>query len=171
MYMCVYAYAYVRAHAYAYARAFKAGTSDVIVFANPDPKAVHNEAGRKVIASSDLLCLHRVKYARSGPKTQEAIQDLDRPSRSLWFYNSAASRRIHDPAYYRFQPWFCFLAGASGSLFWSYGDNTGGNSWNEYSSAGDADYSPVFLSPRWSTGVSRYSIDVFRNSISESIVI
>ena len=133
--------------AYEYARAFKTGTSDVIVFANPDPKAVHNEAGRKVIASSDLLCLHRVKYARSGPETRKAIQDLDRPSRSLRFYNTAASRRIHDPAYYRFQPWFCFQAGASGSLFWSYGDNAGGNSWNEYSSAGDADYSPVFLSP------------------------
>ncbi|MEX0744660.1 MAG: hypothetical protein WD118_03585, partial [Phycisphaeraceae bacterium] len=63
----------------------------------------------------------------------------------LWFYSCSGPTRQFDPSYYRYQPWYGFRYGATGSAFWAFGDGGGADSWNEYSVIGYTSYTPLYV--------------------------
>ena len=83
----------------------------------------------------------------------------------LQFYSCSGPARLLDPySYYRLQAWHCWQIGASGSWFWSFGDNEGSSSWNEYlATAGP--YTPLFLDD--ASVVAGKQMEAIRESVED----
>src|SRR5207249_4491781 len=62
-----------------------------------------------------------------------------------WSSDVCSSDWLTDPySYQRLQGWMCAAMGAASGFFWSFSDDAGNHSWNEYGTAKTL-YSPFFL--------------------------
>ena len=131
-----------------WSRAFKQGTEEITLFCNmtmsPAGESQKNNDMMKTYV--DVLCPKRWCFTNNTKEYWAAYDSLRRAGTELWFYMCLGPVRHFDPAYYRFQPWQCLRAGATGSLFWAYSDGGKAHSWNEYIAWSDArGYTPVYL--------------------------
>ena len=128
-----------------WARAIKAGDPGVRIWENP---TYTDPAGSKpqLLDVSDILALKRSLIAQQGAPYVDFYQQRRARGQTLDVFGAAGPARLLDPyTYYRLQAWVCAHVGASGSFFWSFVDDAGGSSWNEYGTTA-ATYDPLFLS-------------------------
>jgi hypothetical protein len=128
----------------AWARAIQAAEPDVIVWEDPtyrDPAA----APAELFEVCDILCPNRPMWLERGEPFATFYRNQQQRGRTLQFYSCSGPAKLLDPySYYRLQAWHCWQAGATGSFFWAFGDNSGASSWNEYfAKAGP--FTPLFL--------------------------
>ena len=131
-----------------WSRAFRAGTDEITLFGNMTLKASGESQERIDIMQNyvDILCPKLWCFTSNTKEYWKHYDVARRAGTELWFYMCEGPVRHSDPAYYRFQPWHCLRAGATGSLFWSYSDGGKAYSWNEYAGWLDArSYTPVYL--------------------------
>jgi hypothetical protein len=127
-----------------WARAIQAAEPDVIVWEDPtyrDPAA----APAELFEVCDILCPNRPMWLERGEPFATFYRNQQQRGRTLQFYSCSGPAKLLDPySYYRLQAWQCWQAGATGSFFWAFGDNSGASSWNEYlAKAGP--FTPLFL--------------------------
>ena len=128
-----------------WARAVKAGAPDVGIWENPnyrDPAS----AAAGLMDVSDVLAVKRSLIVSQGASYTDFFRQRGQQGQALDVYGASGPARLLDPyTYDRLQAWICADLGAGGSYLWSFADDAGGHSWNEYGST-DAPYSPFFLS-------------------------
>ena len=129
------------------AKALKAGSDEILILMDPVVAPPTVRYGPEAAALCDILCPLRAHYTGRDKPHQAYYQKLRAAGKTLWFYMCSGPTRQFNPGYYRLQPWHCLAVGATGSNFWSYGDDGGANSWNEYPSVGRTSYTPVYLAP------------------------
>ena len=99
----------------------------------------------ELFEASTILCPNRPMWLDRGEPFARFYRQQQAAGRTLQFYSCSGPARLLDPyAYYRLQAWECWQAGATGSFFWAFGDNSGVSSWNEYLAA-FGPYTPLFL--------------------------
>ena len=127
----------------AWARAIKAAEPAVRLWENPtDP-----DPDRSRPASLDVVDVIALKTWLMRRQGAPFVDFYRRRSRSgqLAVYGASGPARLLDPySYYRLQAWICAELGATSSFFWSFADDGGGHSWNEYGTPNTV-YSPLFL--------------------------
>lgn len=130
-----------------WAEAFKAGAEHIHVFNTPED--LHKDDNLKHAISAlrhvDVLCPTLKRYRSYDSSIIKALDGLRSSGSELWLYMCYGPSRHYDPSYYRLQPWYCFNYGATGSFFWSYGDQRCVNPWNEYDAYGGHSFAVVYL--------------------------
>lgn len=130
-----------------WADAFKAGSRYIHVFNTPEylDKDDNLQHALPALKNVDVICPTLKRYRTYGKDIIGAIDSLRKDGRELWLYMCYGPSRHYDPSYYRLQPWYCFHFGATGSGFWSYGDQRCANPWNEYDAYGGHSFALVYL--------------------------
>jgi hypothetical protein len=128
----------------AWAKAIHAAQPRVRVW--EDPLYQDPAKGRPAMYElSDILCPNRPMWLSAGPAFERFYLDQQKRGRTLQFYSCSGPVRVLDPySYYRLQAWHCRQAGATGTFFWAFGDNSGSSSWNEYL-ANAGPFCPLYL--------------------------
>jgi len=131
-----------------YAKVIRAIQPEVVIWENPiwlDP----SQGTPELFALSKVLCLPLPIWLRSNQAFADFYIAQREAGRQLWFYSTEGPSRLLDPySYYRLQEWFAWKYKAEGSSFWSFSDNPGASSWNEYIIRNVSDgvsYTPLFL--------------------------
>ncbi|HEY3856178.1 MAG TPA: hypothetical protein VGO67_17460 [Verrucomicrobiae bacterium] len=129
----------------AWGAAIHAAQPDVVVWEDtawPDP----TKADPALYQVSDVLSVGLAQQWISGSSSFTNFYISEQHAGdSLWFYSTLEESRLLDPySYYRLQEWFCWKYGAQGSGYWSFVDNSGTSSWNEYGSEFGG-FTPLFL--------------------------
>jgi len=127
-----------------WARAIKAAAPAVRIWENPtDP-----DPGRSAPVSLDAVDVIALKswlMDREGARFVDYYRRRAGRGQELSVYGASGPSRLLDPySYYRLQAWRCADLGATSSFFWSFSDDAGGFSWNEYATTNTV-YSPLFL--------------------------
>ena len=126
-------------------RAIKAGEPGVRIWEDPtyaDPAGSRPQ----LLDVSDILAMKRSLMLQQGGPYVDFFRQRRARGQALDVYGAAGAPRLLDPyTYYRLQAWVCADVGAGGSFFWSFVDDAGGSSWNEYATTATL-YSPFFLS-------------------------
>ncbi len=130
---------------YFYSKAFKLGTSEILIRGNPTVSPIGIPYGLEMVESLDILYVRRISYVRASNSLKNFYQEHVNKGKSLWFGMSNGLVRVFNPGYYRLLPWYCAAFKANGSSFWAYGDNGGVSNWNEYSAIGRNNYTPLFI--------------------------
>ena len=129
----------------AWARAIKAAEPRVRIWENPTYPNPGSSPPR-LLDATDLIGLKRALMLEHGAPFVDFYRQRRARGQGLDVYGSSGSVRLLDPyTYHRLQAWVCADVGADGSFFWSFIDDAGGSSWNEYGAL-QALYSPFFLS-------------------------
>ena len=148
----------------AWARAIHAAEPKVVIWEDPtyrDPA----KAPAEVFEVSQVLCPNRPMWLAGGDKFAQFYLDQQRRGRMLQFYSCSGPARLLDPySYYRLQAWHCWQIGATGSSFWSFGDNGGSSSWNEYMAAAGP-FTPLFLDD--TSVVAGKQMEAIRESVED----
>ena len=148
----------------AWARAIHAAEPKVVLWVDPtyrDPA----KAPAEVFDGSQVLCPNRPMWLAGGDKFGQFYLDQQRRGRTLEFYSCSGPAKLLDPySYYRLQAWHCWRIGATGSSFWSFGDNDGSSSWNEYMATAGP-YTPLFLDD--ATVVAGKQMEAIRESAED----
>jgi len=93
----------------------------------------------------DVIALKSWLMEREGASFVDYYRRRAAKGQELAVYGASGPSRLLDPySYYRLQAWLCADIGAKSSFFWSFSDDAGGYSWNEYA-ATNSIYSPLFL--------------------------
>jgi hypothetical protein len=128
-----------------WARAIKAAAPAVGIWEDPlypDPAA----AQPTLLDVTDTLALERGLIVQQGAPFVDFYRSRSARGQSLDVYGTSGPVRLMDPyTYHRLQAWVATDLGAASSFFWSFSDDAGGHSWNEYSTTTPL-YSPFFLS-------------------------
>lgn len=128
-----------------WATAIKAAQPDVGIWEDPGFKNPAS-ASPRLLDVADVVALKRSLMLQQGAPFVEFYQGWATGVRALSVYGASGPARLLDPyTYYRLQAWVCASLGATSSFFWSFADDAGGASWNEYRSV-QTPYSPFFLS-------------------------
>jgi hypothetical protein len=128
-----------------WATAIKAAQPDVGIWEDPGFKDPASTSPR-LLDVTDVVALKRALMLQQGAPFVEFYKRWAAGSRALNVYGASGPARLLDPyTYDRLQAWVCASLGATSSFFWSFADDAGGASWNEYRSI-KAPYSPFFLS-------------------------
>lgn len=130
---------------YRYGKAFGEGSDEILTFTDPHISSVNEELGRRNNSAYDIVCPHLPAFATQDETVRDAYAALAQNGQALWFYSCSGPTRHFDPSYYRYQPWYGFRYGATGSGFWAFGDAGGATSWNEYTAIGHTAYTPLYL--------------------------
>jgi hypothetical protein len=129
-----------------WAQAIKASGSRATLFEDPT-YARPQDVERGFWSDVDILCPNLPMFMAADDAFRSFYALQQRSGRALWYYSCSGPARLLDPvAYYRGQFWWAARYGASGSLFWAFGDEAGSSSWNPYSQKRSA-YSPLFIAP------------------------
>lgn len=116
----------------AWAKAIRAAEPKVVIWEDP----VYNDPARApaaLFAACDVLCPNRPMWLSHGEPFARFYRDQQHNGRTLNLYSCSGPARLLDPySYYRLQAWHCHQIGATASFFWSFSDNQGISSWNEY---------------------------------------
>ena len=130
----------------AYAKAINATEPDVILWVDVQPKDA--QACLDMMAQMDVLVPYRKMWLRGKDWFHQLFLDQRAQGRELGFYSCDGPARRFDPfSYYLLQQWHTFAIGGRWACFWSFGDNSKADPWNEYASDGRGPYSPVYLAP------------------------
>ena len=114
---------------------------------------------------SQVLCPNRPMWLVGGDEFARFYLNEQRRGRTLQFYSCSGPARLLDPySYYRLQAWHCWQIGATGSWFWSFGDNAGSSSWNEYMAVAGP-YTPLFLDDN--SVVAGKQMEAIRESVED----
>ena len=139
----------------AWANAVKAGEPRVRIWEDPtyaDPASLPP----RLLDAIDLIALKRSLMLQHGAPFVDFYRQRRARGQSLDVYGSSGPVRLLDPyTYHRLQAWVCAEIGAGASFFWSFIDDAGGSSWNEYGALQTL-YSPFFLSDNEVT-ISKHS--------------
>jgi CotH protein len=139
----------------AWAKALKAAEPRVRIWEDPtytDPATSEPQ----LLGVVDVVALKRSLMQQQGAPFVDFYRQRRARGQALDIYGASGHVRLLDPyTYYRLQAWMCADIGAAGSFFWSFIDDAGGSSWNEYA-ATEPLYSPFFLSPD-SVTISKHS--------------
>lgn len=128
----------------AWARAIHAAEPEVVIWEDPT-YSNPARAPAELFDACQVLCPNRPMWLAGGERFAQVYLDQQRRGRTLQFYSCSGPARLLDPySYYRLQAWHCWRIGATGSWFWSFGDNFGISSWNEYPCVGGP-FTPLFL--------------------------
>ena len=104
-------------------------------------------------------------WLTSGEKFARFYLNEQQAGRTLQFYSCSGPARLLDPySYYRLQAWHCWQIRATGSWFWSFGDNDGSSSWNEYMAVAGP-YTPLFLDDN--SVVAGKQMEAIRESVED----
>lgn len=127
-----------------WARAIRAAEPDVLIWEDP---TYHEpaKAPAELFEACNVLCPNRPMWLEGGEPFAQFYRQQRASGRTLHFYSCSGPARLLDPyAYYRLQAWQCWQEGATGSFFWSFSDNCGASSWNEYLAVAGP-FTPLFL--------------------------
>jgi hypothetical protein len=128
-----------------WASAIKSAEPRVRIWENPtyvEPDA----ATPHLLDTVDIIALKRSLMLQQGAPFVDFYRQRHARGQGLDVYASSGRIRLLDPyTYHRLQAWACADLGAGGSFFWSFVDDAGRSSWNEYGAMQDL-YSPFFLS-------------------------
>ena len=128
----------------AWARAIEAVEPKVVIWEDPT-YSKPEEALPEMMSIADVLCPNRPMMLREGQPFMDFYRKQRAAGRRLDFYSCSGPARLLDPySYHRLQAWTCFQMGAESTFFWAFGDNGGGDSWNEYVSKRTS-FTPLFL--------------------------
>lgn len=148
----------------AWAKAIHAAEPQVLIWEDPiypNPK----EGKPEMFELCNVLCPNRPMWLAGGEAFEAFYRDQQKRGRTLQFYSCSGPARLLDPyAYYRLQAWHCWEAGATGSFFWAFGDNSGISSWNEYAAAAGP-YTPLFLDDQSVTPAKQ--MEAIRESVED----
>lgn len=101
----------------------------------------------EMMASVNVLSPNRTQLLSEGNHFKTFYLKQKAEGRRLDLYSSDGPMHLLDPyAYVRLQAWSCWDMGAESTLFWSFSDAGGGNSWNPYM-ASRMNYAPMFIAP------------------------
>ena len=128
-----------------WAGAIKAAQPNIGIWEDP---TYPDPAGSKprLLDVSDELALERSLMVEHGATYVDFYRRRGQQGQALAIYGASGPARLLDPyTYYRLQAWVAADIGATSSFFWSFADDAGGHSWNEYATI-QAPYSPFFLS-------------------------
>jgi len=127
-----------------WARAVKAAQPAVRIWEDPtytDPAASQPQ----LLGVADVLAIKTWLLTQQGPAFADFYRQRGQQGQELALYGASGPARLMDPySYERLQAWMCADLGASSSFFWSFSDDAGGHSWNEYATTQPL-YSPLFL--------------------------
>jgi len=148
----------------AWARAIRKAQPDVMIWEDPtyrDP----TKAPAEVFDVAHILCPNRPMWLERGKPFADFYRDQQRRGRELQLYSCSGPARLLDPySYYRLQAWHCWQIGGTGTYFWSFSDNGGASSWNEYlAKAGP--FTPLFLDDQ--TVVAGKQMEAIRESVED----
>jgi hypothetical protein len=128
----------------AWARAIRAAEPKVVIWEDPtyrDPRKAPGE----LFAVSHVLCPNRPMWLANNKLFTDFYLEQQRKGATLNLYSCSGPAKLLDPySYYRLQAWHAWQIGGTGSFFWSFADNDGSSSWNEYT-AKAGPYTPLFL--------------------------
>lgn len=148
----------------AWARAIRAAEPEVLIWEDPtyrQPAA----APAELFEVCSVLCPNRPMWLAGGEPFARFYHQQQAAGRTLQFYSCSGPARLLDPyAYYRLQAWQCWQEGATGSFFWSFSDNSGASSWNEYL-ATSGPYTPLFLDD--ATVTAGKQMEAIRESVED----
>lgn len=148
----------------AWVRAIHAAEPKVVIWEDPtyhDPA----KAPAELFNVSQILCPNRPMWLAGGDKFAQFYLDQQRRGRTLQLYSCSGPARLLDPySYYRLQAWQCWRIGATGSWFWSFSDNAGSSSWNEYMATAGP-FTPLFLDDK--SVVAGKQMEAIRESIED----
>jgi len=128
--------------------AFKAGTDEILTVSTATlrPQAEPEELRRQIDALRYCDIVLQWTLTNNPPNYWQHYVEFRKQGKQIWFYQCLGPVRHFDPAYYRFQPWNCLRAGATGSSFWAYCDGGDVFSWNEYVGwRKNRTFTPVYL--------------------------
>ncbi|MGO8747231.1 MAG: discoidin domain-containing protein [Thermoguttaceae bacterium] len=148
----------------AWARAIHAAEPKVVIWEDPtyDNPA---KAPSALFEGCQILCPNRPMWLTSGEKFARFYLNEQQAGRTLQFYSCSGPARLLDPySYYRLQAWHCWQIRATGSWFWSFGDNDGSSSWNEYMAVAGP-YTPLFLDDN--SVVAGKQMEAIRESVED----
>jgi hypothetical protein len=128
-----------------WARAIKAAAPAVGIWEDPlypDPAT----AQPTLLDVVDVLSLERGLIVQQGAPFVDFYRGRVARGQALDVYGTSGPVRLMDPyTYHRLQAWVATDLGATSNFYWSFSDDAGGYSWNEYSTTTPL-YSPFFLS-------------------------
>lgn len=128
----------------AWARAIRKAEPEVMIWEDPTYRKPR-EAPAELFEACDVLCPNRPMWLSRKEAFRSFYGRQLAAGRALHLYSCSGPARLLDPySYYRLQAWHAWQIGATGSFFWSFSDNSGVSSWNEYLAA-RGPYTPLFL--------------------------
>jgi Big-like domain-containing protein len=129
----------------AWANALKAAQPAIRIWEDPtyrDPAA----SAPQLLDVVDIVALKTWLMVQQGASFADFYRQRGQQGQALSVYGASGPARLTDPyTYQRLQAWMAADIGAESSFFWSFADDAGGHSWNEYATT-KAPYSPLFLS-------------------------
>lgn len=131
----------------AWAKAIRAAEPKVLIWEDPLFKDMQ-AAPPELFEVCDILCPMRPRWLAHRKPYEDFFLKQQRQGRTLQFYSCSGPAPLLDPySYYRLQAWHCWQVAATGSFFWSFGDNGVTTSWNAY--LGNTTlFTPQFLDER-----------------------
>jgi len=148
----------------AWMRAIRAAEPRVRLFEDPTYKEPQ-KAPPELFELSHLLCPNRPMWLSDAKRFNQFYLAQRDAGRTLQFYSCSGPARSLDPySYYRLQAWHVWQIGGNGSSFWSFSDNSGSSSWNEYLAA-SGPYTPLFLDDR--SVVAGKQMEAVRESVED----
>jgi hypothetical protein len=144
---------------------FKAGSKMVEIFNDPVclDESDNMKSAPEALSYCDTICPMTRQYSNYNEEIIGFFDKQVKDGKHLWLYSCDGPSRVYDPAYFRFQPWYCFKYGAVGSMIWVYSDYP--NNWNEYSVIGGLSYSMVYLDQNSTTSTKHW--EAFREGIED----
>lgn len=135
----------------AFARVIQRIEPEVILWVDPQPQ--NNQACWDMMATMDVLVPYRKQWLREGEWFSKLFLEQKNQGRELGFYACDGPARRFDPfSYYLLQEWHCFAIGGCWAQFWSFGDTSGADVWNEYTTEGSGPFCPFYLDAKSVTG-------------------
>ncbi len=126
-----------------WAKAIRSAKTGIRIWEDP----IHEDpyqADQEMMGLCDVLSPNRW-FLMSEPRQREYYTQRREQGSELALYSCFGPMQQMDPYLYcRLQAWSCWEYGAKGSYFWSFADNGGGSSWNEYVRMRKG-YTPFFL--------------------------
>ncbi|NCP29774.1 MAG: hypothetical protein GW867_07115 [Armatimonadetes bacterium] len=138
----------------AFAKAISGTEPEVVLWVDPQPG--DNATCLEALSAMDVLVPFRKQWLRSDEWFAKLFLDQQTQGRELGFYSCDGPARRFDPfSYYLLQEWHCFTIGGKWAQFWSFGDTSGADVWNEYATDGPGPFTPLDLDDAGVTG-SKY---------------
>ena len=135
----------------AYARVINRVEPEVVLWM--DPQCRDDETCLEMMDAVDVLVPYRKQWLRTKDWFHTLFAEQEKQGRELGFYScDGPSRRLDPFSYYLLQQWHCFAIGATWSHFWSFGDTSKADVWNEYATAGRGALTPLYLDDATVTG-------------------
>jgi len=126
----------------AWAQIIKAAAPELLIFEDPHRRDARQHL-REMLDICDILCPSRGSY-KPGEAIAKLYDELRDGGRELWFY-SGSCPSVQTATSFRRHAWHCWIAKATGTGYWSYGDAGGTcNSWNQLGTDRTI-YSPVYI--------------------------